>query len=124
MNTYSIIYKIPCNTCPSAYYGETHLGLDKRLKDHKNDMRNHRISNSLVMHLDKYNHLPKWKEATILNQGLHKYMRKTIEAAYICVNKDKATNHRDGFLCWATPGAHIASRRASTKPTRGDPAGT
>ena len=108
INQNSVIYAIPCESCPSVYYGETHLGLEKRLNDHKSDLRHHRTSNSLVVHVDQFNHLPMWKEARVLKRGLNKGMRKALEAAYISKNKRNASNHREGFICWAKQGAHLA----------------
>ena len=67
-----------------------------RIYEHKGDVRLHRSSNSLVQHIDSEGHLPKWSEAAILQKGLKKSMRRTVEAAYIATQP--ATNHRDGFV--------------------------
>ena len=96
INENSIVYKIPCNSCPSSYYGESGRGLKKRLTEHKNDVRAHRTSNSIVVHVDKHGHLPDWNNAMVLDKGSTKKMRKILEAAYININNN--INHRDGFV--------------------------
>ena len=95
-NDNSIIYRIPCAGCNASYIGESSLGIDKRTKDHRNDVRNHRTSNSLVVHIDSHNHLPNWQGIEIIQKGLTKSIRKTVEAAYI--NTNETINHRDGFV--------------------------
>ena len=96
-NELSVVYQIPCKGCSASYFGETSRGISKRLSEHKNDLRAHRTSNSLVQHVDKHGHLPNWKEAKILQKGLGKKARKTVESAYINTNEN--TNGRDGFVC-------------------------
>lgn len=107
-NENSVVYSIPCSGCSSVYYGESHRGMETRLKEHKRDVQHHRISNSLVIHIDKHNHLPRWQDAKIIHKGLDKRIRKAMEAAYICMDRKQTTNHREGFLCWAKTGADIA----------------
>ena len=92
----SAVYRIPCNGCSRSYYGETSRGLNKRIYEHKNDIKQHRSSNSLVVHIDEEGHLPQWQEAVVVHKGLQKKTRKIIEAAYITT--EKVTNHRDGFI--------------------------
>ena len=95
-NEKSVVYKIPCNSCPKSYYGETSRGMQQRLYEHKNDVRQHRTSNSLVVHIDSEGHLPNWGEAKILHKGLNKMKRRTVEAAYIAT--ENIVNHREGFV--------------------------
>ena len=47
-NDLSVVYSIPCNGCPKKYFGESHRGLSKRLQEHKDDVRYHRLSNAVV----------------------------------------------------------------------------
>ena len=98
-NENSVVYKIPCKSCPSSYFGESGRGLNKRINEHKNDVKAHRTSNSIVIHVDKHGHLPDWNNTTVLNKGSSKKLRKTIEAAYINTNNN--INHREGFICLA-----------------------
>ena len=95
-NESSIIYRIPCKGCDSSYIRESSRGLATRLSEHKNDIRHHRTSNSLVLHIDSHGHLPNWEEVEILQKGLNRSLRKTAEAAYITISK--TINHREGFV--------------------------
>ena len=49
-NENSLVYEIPCEHCPKVYVGKTHLGLEKRLYEHKRDLARSEISNALVKH--------------------------------------------------------------------------
>ena len=119
-NESSIVYEIPCGGCGKKYYGESSRGLDKRVKEHKSDLRHDRQSNSLVVHARSHGHLPSWNDATILPSGLQKKERKTIEAAYIATKA--ATNHREGFVKLSLAAARIivatsARRERSSQST-------
>ena len=96
-NDLSVIYRIPCSGCPSAYIGESGRGIEKRINEHRNDLKAHRTSNSLVRHLEICNNLPEWSKVEILHKGLKKKMRKTVEAAHINVKENN--NDREGFIC-------------------------
>ena len=104
----SVIYKIPCNGCEKVYIGETSRGIEKRLYEHKADVRKHNTANSLVLHIEKCNNLPKWGETSILVKGLDKKMRKALEAAHICISN--VSNHREGFMKWSRWAASHALR--------------
>ena len=92
----SVVYKIPCGGCDTAYYGETGRGLRTRVNEHKNDFRHHRLSNAMVVHSEKEGHLPRWKDATIIHQGLTKSKRKAMEAAIIATSPN--INTKPGSL--------------------------
>ena len=96
VNEGSIIYKIPCKSCSLCYIGETGRGIEKRLNEHKNDVRAHRLSNSIVVHIEERDHLPDWGKTEVLYKGADKKMRKTLEAAFIATNN--IFNHREGFI--------------------------
>ena len=100
----SVVYKIPCGGCDTAYYGETGRGLQTRLYEHKADFRHHRLSNAMVVHSEKEGHLPRWKDATILHQGLAKSKRRAMEAAIIATSINN--NTRPGSLRLSKVTAH------------------
>ncbi len=83
MNEDSVVYSIPCNGCDKVYIGETGRGINKRLYEHKGDVRRHNCSNSLVVHIDQHQHLPKWHDAKVVHKGLNKQMKNAQEAVYI-----------------------------------------
>ena len=92
----SVVYKIPCGGCDTAYYGETGRGLRTRLNEHKADFRHHRLSNAMVVQSEKEGHLPRWKDATILHQGITRSKRRALEAAIIATSPNN--NTRPGSL--------------------------
>ena len=92
----SVVYKIPCGKCDKSYFGETGRGLKTRVREHRNDLRNHRTSKAIVMHADQDGHLPKWDEAVVMHTNLKKVQRWLIESAYI--NTEKVTNISSGFF--------------------------
>jgi hypothetical protein len=90
-NTDSAVYRIPCSGCDMAYYGETGRGFNTRIYEHRADVRHHRNSNAMVVHVDEAGHLPNWKEAETIHEGLSKHKRKVMEAAYIATEKNMNT---------------------------------
>ena len=105
-NNKSVIYNIPCNGCDKTYIGETGRGIEKRVYEHKADVRKHNTANSLVLHIEQCNNLPRWDDISIIKKGLDKKMRKALEAAYICISN--VHNHREGFMRWSRHAAALA----------------
>ena len=81
INENSVVYKIPCSGGNLSYYGETGCGIQKRISQHKRDVRLHISSNSIVQHIEKENHLPKFEATEILHKGIPKKVRKALECA-------------------------------------------
>ena len=98
-NTNSVVYQIPCGVCHKKYVGETGRGLKTRLAEHKRDVREHRMSNAMVLHMEESDHLPRWEGASVLRQCENKQMRRAVEAAHIRL--DETTNTRTGFYTLA-----------------------
>ena len=115
-NKNSVVYAIPCSRCDASYIGETGRGINTRLQEHRRDVKAHRTSNSLVVHIDEHGHLPNWGETRILHTGSSKRVRRTIEAAYITTSK--STNHRDVFICLAEDSAKRIVMSATQPPER------
>ena len=112
-NENSIVYKIPCNSCDSSYYGETHRGLEKRVREHRADVRYHRLTNALVNHIEDKGHLPKWEDAETVEKGISKQQRKVLEALHIATNDN--INQRTGDIKWTTTTARYAARERIKK---------
>ena len=51
-------------------WGETWRGVDVRLKEHKNYVKFHRVSNAIVLHIEKCDHLPDWDRTRLLEQNI------------------------------------------------------
>lgn len=113
----SVVYRIPCKDCESVYSGESALGMEKRLYEHRRYLHHHRTTNSLVVHAEEHGHLPIWDAARILHAGLNRRMRRTLEAAHITPGK-KATNHRKGSVNLVNAMVRLILRRP-IKPSKG-----
>lgn len=99
----SVVYEIPCKECQRTYVGETGRGVNVRLKEHKSDVKFHRTSNAIVLHIEQCNHLPDWENTKILEKNMKKSTRKILEAAHI-ITRD-TFNSRNGFITWSSMAA-------------------
>ena len=88
--------------------GETGRGVETRLKEHKSDVKFHRSSNAIVLHIDKCNHLPNWDDTRILEKNVKKQTRKILEAAHI--SSRNTFNSRSGFIALASGAVSLAVR--------------
>ena len=109
-NSKSVVYKIPCGGCNKAYIGETGRGLKTRIHEHKRDVRDHNLSNAIVVHAEKSSHLPQWEKASILEKGMSKPHRKALEAAHI-LTEDNKINTRAGFFSLPNEVARLAVQK-------------
>jgi len=116
-NKDSVVYKIPCGGCHKSYYGETGRGLETRLKEHKADLRYHRMSNALVIHAEKESHLPNWSSAAVVCSNLTKTERRALEATFI--STEPTTNTSIGFFKTAAPVARLIQRKMSSSKKPG-----
>ncbi|XP_069998530.1 uncharacterized protein [Penaeus vannamei] len=67
-NPNSAAYRISCTSCNKAYFDETGRGFNTRINEHRADVRHHRTSNAIVVHVDEAGHLPIWKEAEVIHE--------------------------------------------------------
>ena len=75
--------QIPWGGCHKNYVGETGRGLKTRLAEHQRDVREHQLSNAMVLHMEESDHLPRWEGAAMLQECAGKQLRRATEAAYI-----------------------------------------
>ena len=94
-NENSLVYRVPCGGCHKSYIGESYRGLKTRLSEHKRDLKNHKLTNSMVIHAESEDHLPSWDNAKPVKTGMTKRHRKILESALI--ESVPCTNHRGGF---------------------------
>ena len=71
-------------------------GMERRLKEHRSNLRHHRATNSLVLHAEMHGHLPLWENAAALHTKMEKEKGKLVETAYIATSL--VTNHRERAL--------------------------
>ena len=91
-----MVYSIPCGSCSVTYYGETAQGMEKKLKEHRSDLRHHRTTNCIMLHVEELGHLPRWENVAALHTKMEKKKRKLVEAAYIATCL--VTIHTEGFV--------------------------
>ena len=102
----SVMYEIPCKGCGETYVGETGRGVAVRLKEHRSDVKFHRVSNAIVLHIEKCHHLPDWDSTRLLEKNIKKQTRKILEAAHIITRN--TFNSRSGFITWSSAAAKLA----------------
>ena len=99
--------------CHKKYIGETGRGLKTRLTEHKRDIRDHRLSNAMVLHMEESDHLPRWDGASVLRECASRQLRRAVEAAFIRL--EETTNTRAGFFTLSKYTAKIALQVGWTK---------
>ena len=45
-------------------------GVDVGLKEHRSDVKFHRVSNAIVLHIEKCNHFPDWDRTSLLEKNV------------------------------------------------------
>ena len=81
-----VVYSIPCGTCEKVYIGETHRGLETRLKEHRSDIRLGKCNTGLSEQIVPQNQVVDWPRATshgTQSRPRQTYKRKAVESAYI-----------------------------------------
>ena len=73
-------------------------------------MKNHNVSNAIVLHVEKSSHLPQREKASILEKGMCESHRKALEAPHILTEND-VINTRTGFLSQPNAVAKLANLR-------------
>ena len=102
----SEVYRVPCGGCDKSYLGETGRGFAKTRKpEHIKDIEKHELSNAFVQHEEKEKHLPRWKDAIILANGITKTRRKIYESAAIATIKNINQSPGSHELATAVAGA-------------------
>lgn len=90
----NIIYEIPClgtgepdSKCTLTYVGQTKQYLEKRMKNHKNDLKKtfdpSLPNTAVVQHFHELGHYPDFTNTKILGMQKHYTKRLTMEALYI-----------------------------------------
>ena len=82
----NLIYKIPCKDCDKCYIGETKQLLQKRLNQHKNDIKNNKENTALAVHANIEKHNFDFEATKILDFENNSKKRKISECIYILIN--------------------------------------
>lgn len=85
-NSKEVVYALPCQ-CKELYVGETGRPLEIRIKEHRDKVKEHKISSSLVAeHAWTNMHNFNWDSAVAIYKESNVRKRKFVEAAFIlCV---------------------------------------
>ena len=51
-----LVYSIPCKQCEYVYVGQTERSRDKRMQEHKSNIRRFAANSKLVEHVEAYHH--------------------------------------------------------------------
>ena len=81
VNENSIVYRIPCRGCQKSYICETYRGLKTRIAEHRRDIKNHRETNSMVLHVNEEDHFPMWEKAEAIKKGMSRTHQIILESA-------------------------------------------
>ena len=81
--------------------------MDIRLKGYRTDVKFHRVSIAIVLHIEKRSHLPDWDTTRILEKHVKKQTRKTLKAAHI-ISRNTFSS-RSGFITWSAAAAKLAA---------------
>ena len=60
------VYEIQCETCDKIYVGESGRDLEKRVKEHKRDIKNAEEKNAMFVHVRDFDHPIDFKNAKIV----------------------------------------------------------
>ena len=82
MKRESGIYSIPCNSCDLRYIGETD-DFERRMKNHRNDIRNEKTTNPIVKHILENDHRVNIGNSKLVKRVNNVNERKLIETILI-----------------------------------------
>ena len=79
-----VIYRIPCNGCPSMYVGQTGGTLAQRLKEHKRAIVSGHLAQSVVAeHAAQESHYIDWEGVTVIDVRQQYHQRCLLESWHI-----------------------------------------
>ena len=103
------VYKIPCNTCSQAYYGETGRGIATRLGEHEAYVRHNNHSKAVTRHKNQDpNHDINFEGAQALYHSDLWYNRLVIEST--CILTQSNFNLQSSTLAIDDLAAQILTR--------------
>ena len=81
-NKSNVIYKINCQDCDQSYIGETNRNLEKRIDEHKRNVRYHTQNSLIFQHVLNNSHQMDWANPKVLDRNSRFKDRKFVEACY------------------------------------------
>ena len=77
------VYVIPCKDCDNVYVGETGRNLDKRMYEHKRDIRVGNESSGVFCHVRDYNHSIDFQGSKLVFKSKNYIKRRIVESSLI-----------------------------------------
>ena len=94
----SVVYRVPCGTCPKVYVGQTCRTLDHRLKEHRRALTSGNLAQSAIAeHAAQESHVIDWKEAKVVDTHPRYHQRCALESWHIR-SETNTMNRDDGNL--------------------------
>ena len=87
------VYKIPCNTCPKSYYGQTGRELRTRIGEHKAAVRRGDNNNAMFKHWFHDKHDIGWDSAEFIYPSSNYYNRLVFESTCILTHPNFNNMH-------------------------------
>ena len=93
------VYEIQCETCDKIYVGESGRDLEKRVKEHRRDIKNAEVKNAMFVHVRDFDHPINLKNAKNVYPSSSVRRRHIIESALIekYSSQGKCMNLNKGF---------------------------
>ena len=100
------VYEIPCGTCKKIYVGESGRDLEKRVEEHKNDIKNAKEKSGIFVHVRDFDHPIDFKNARVIYPSSSVRRRHIVESALIekhqkddnCINLNKGFAHNNPLV--------------------------
>ena len=100
------VYEIPCGTCKTIYVGESGRDLEKRVEEHKNDIKNAKEKSGIFVHVRDFDHPIDFKNARVIYPSSSVRRRHIVESALIekhqkddnCINLNKGFAHNNPLV--------------------------
>ena len=81
------VYRVPCGTCDSVYFGETGRDVNTRIREHSAAVRRQDPRNACYKHISQTAHNIDWDNTSLIFQSDDWYHRLVVESSCI-VSKD------------------------------------
>ena len=93
MQQTNVVYSVPCGACDDRMYiGQTSQKLERRLKQHKDAVRNNTPNSGLAQHSLELGHVFDFNRASIVEKVGAENVRCTVEMLHIKMRGNKAVN--------------------------------
>ena len=90
-NQTNVVYRIPCQSCPWSYIGETGRSLKTRKSEHVRNVKNHKTGSNVAKHAWTYDHRIDIENAEVIDKGNFR-TQKTLESWHTALTTDADNN--------------------------------